>query len=200
MKQLLLYILILASTSATAQVPPVRVKPQPMMPKDTLQQVITTRKSDYATLKDEKNGQVVYKGIFSWRDMEQEPTFSWMPTGMDNFQPAPEAAAYIGQTIGNFKLLVFMGTWCEDSQHLLPHLFKTLEVANRSWDNLMMIGMDRTKTTQTTEAQELAKQYNVTLLPTIILLKADGTEAGRMVETAPKSIEWALTDMISGRK
>ena len=51
-----------------------------------------------------------------------------------------------------------------------------------------------------TEAQELAKQYNITLLPTIILLKADGTEAGRIVETAPKSIEWALTDMISGRK
>lgn len=194
-------ILSVLSVTATAQMPPGgKVQPVPIQPTENMQQVITTTSADYATLKDEKNGQVVYKGIFSYRDMEQQPTFHWLVEGMDNYTPDATATDYLKQVMGNYKLLIFIGTWCEDSQRLLPQLYKVLQTINRNWEDVMIIGMDRAKTTNTNEGQQLAKLYNITLLPTIIVLNSNNEEAGRIVETTQKNIEWDLTEIVSGRR
>jgi len=193
--------LMMLSMMAIAQMPPGgKIRPMTMKAKDTLQQVITIRNADHATLKDEKNSQLVFKGIFSFRDMEPEPTFEWLPHGMDEYRPDNVATDYLQKTIGNYKLLIFLGTWCEDSQNLLPKLFKVLQNINVAWEDLMMIGMDRAKTTNNAQAQQLAKQYNITLLPTIVVLNSNGEETGRITETVSKSIEWDLVSIIGGQK
>lgn len=189
------------SLCATAQIPPGgKIRPVAMKPKDTLQQVIPTRTADHTTLKDEKNGQVVYKGIFSFRDMEEEPTFSWLPHGMDEYKADATATDYLQKTISGYKLLIFLGTWCEDSQNMIPKLFKILNDINIAWEDLEMVGMDRAKTTTTTTGQQLAKQYNITLLPTIVVLNYKDEEIGRITETVSKSVEWDLVGIIGGQK
>ncbi|GAA4463094.1 hypothetical protein GCM10023093_10790 [Nemorincola caseinilytica] len=201
MKYMMALLITAISMTAAAQMPPEgKVRPVAMRPKDTLQQVMTTRTADHASLKDEKNGQVVYKGIFSYRDMEQEPTFSWLPHGMDEYNPDATATDYLQKTIGNYKLVIFLGTWCEDSQHLLPQLFKVLEKINIAWEDLMLIGMDRTKTTNNAAAQQLAKRYNIALLPTIVVLNSNDDEIGRITETVSKSVEWDLVSIIGGQR
>jgi thiol-disulfide isomerase/thioredoxin len=200
-RQALTIVLAFLAVNTMAQMPPGgKVKPVVMQPKENMQQAINTRTSDYATLKDEKNGQVVYKGIFSYHDMEQEPTFHWLVEGIENYKPDATATDYLKQVMGNYKLLIFIGTWCEDSQHLLPQLYKVLQTINMNWEDVMIVGMDRTKTTTTAEGEQLVKQYGITLLPTIIVLNSDGKETGRVIEAAQKSIEWDLTDIIGGRR
>lgn len=197
---LLIFIALITQLTATAQIPPARYKPTPMEAQDTMAQAIEYKTADYQTSKDPKNESVVYKGIFSYREMEQEPTFSWLPRGMDEYKPDAEAAAYLKAHLGSYKVLIFLGTWCGDSKDLLPKFYKTLQAINLSYENLMTVGMDRDKTTTTKAGKKLIRKYKVSLLPTIVLLSDSGKEAGRITETVNKSIEQDLVDIIKKDK
>lgn len=197
---LLIFIALITQLTATAQIPPARYKPTPMEAQVTMAQAIENKTADYQTSKDPKNESVVYKGIFSYREMEQEPTFSWLPRGMDEYKPDAEAAAYLKEHLGSYKVLIFLGTWCGDSKDLLPKCYKTLNTINLNYENLMMVGMDRDKTTTTKTGKKLIRKYKVSLLPTIILLSDSGKEAGRITETVNKSIEQDLADIIKKDK
>ncbi len=204
MKQLLATILttllMMLNTAAEAQIPPVRHKPIPLQKQDTLQQVIGATVADYEISKDRKNERVVYKGIFTYRDLEQEPTFSWLPKGMDEYKPNADAVAYLRNNLTHYKLLVFMGTWCGDSHDLLPRLYKILADLNISYENIMLVGMDRDKTTTTKTGKKLVKKYKVSLLPTIVILNDENEEAGRITESVNKSMEEDLVQIMKASK
>ena len=152
--------------------------------------------SDYETSKDPKNGQVVYKGYFYYADMKKEPTFAWLQKGIDEYQPDSATINYLKAYTGSYDMLVFMGTWCEDSQNLIPKLYKVCDRMNAGIEQKLVIGMDREKTTRTDNAISQAARYKVTLLPTIILINSKGEEAGRITETVKKSVEGDLADII----
>jgi thiol-disulfide isomerase/thioredoxin len=88
--------------------------------------------------------------------------------------------------------VVFIGTWCDDSHYLLPKLTKVLQLAGYPLTGVTMYGTDRDKKTKNGEQA----QYGITLVPTIILLK-NGKEAGRITESALKSVEEDLAKMVS---
>lgn len=169
----------------------------PVTPQDSLTQEITTRVADLEISRDPENDRIVYKGIFSMRDMEGEPTFSWLPSGIEAYQPKSESVAYLKQHLRNFSLLIFMGTWCGDTKDLLPKTFKVLQASNITTDNMMMVGMDRKKTTITKEGKRLVRRYKAKSLPTFVVLDASGKEVGRIVESVDKSIEEDLVAIIS---
>jgi thiol-disulfide isomerase/thioredoxin len=75
------------------------------------------------------------------------------------------------------ELLVFMGTWCEDSHFIIPKLFSLLDAAGYPGNKISLIGTDRNKKT----LGYLSEGMNVTLVPTIIIMK-NGKEIGRVVE------------------
>jgi len=70
-----------------------------------------------------------------------------------------------------------MGTWCEDSQNIIPKFYSLLEAAAFSQDRVTLIGVDRQKKTYS----HLAEALNITNVPTIIVMKS-GKEMGRVVE------------------
>jgi thiol-disulfide isomerase/thioredoxin len=151
--------------------------------------------SDFDISKDAENGAVVYKGAFSVDDMHKETTFSWMDNGMSSYKPDEKDVAYLKTNLPAYKMVVVLGTWCEDSQNLVPKLYKTLQESGYPMSQLQMFGADRTKHTKNHEHE----QYNIKFVPTIILIK-DGKEAGRIVETVQKSIEADLISLIEKSK
>ena len=70
-----------------------------------------------------------------------------------------------------------MGTWCEDSQFIIPKFYLLLDAAGFSQDRVTLIGVDRKKQT----LSHLTEALNITNVPTIIVLK-NGKEAGRVIE------------------
>lgn len=151
--------------------------------------------SDFGISKDAENGAVVYKGAFNIDDMHKETTFSWMDNGISTYQPNEKDVAYLKANLPAYKMVVVLGTWCEDSQNLVPKLYKTLQESGYPMSQLQMFGADRTKHTKNNEHE----QYNIKFVPTIILLK-DGKEIGRIVETVQKSIEADLVSLIEKSK
>ncbi len=150
--------------------------------------------SDFDRSKDPENGAVVFKGAVTLADLQKEPSFAWLATGMKAYTPQADAVQYLKTHLPGYELVVLMGTWCDDSQQQLPRLFKTLQAAGYPAEQVTMFGVDRAK-----EAKNVERRiYNVERVPTIILYK-DHQEVGRIVEAPKTSIEGDLEAMIKGK-
>ncbi|PWN59399.1 TlpA family protein disulfide reductase [Chryseobacterium viscerum] len=81
------------------------------------------------------------------------------------------------EKIGTYDIIVFMGTWCEDSHRDFPRLMKILEAVNYPENKLNIIAVNRKKESPTGDES----LYNLQKVPTIIL-KRYGKEIGRIIE------------------
>jgi thiol-disulfide isomerase/thioredoxin len=79
--------------------------------------------------------------------------------------------------IGTYDIIVFMGTWCEDSHRDFPRLMKILEAVSYPENKLTIIAVNRKKESPTGDES----LYNLQKVPTIIL-KRYGKEVGRIIE------------------
>jgi thiol-disulfide isomerase/thioredoxin len=145
----------------------------------------------YTVSKDPKNDEVVYSGLITFDDLNREPSFAWLKEGRDEYKPDVKSVAFLGAHLRDYSILIFLGTWCSDSQDLVPRLEKVLLATAYPESTVTMYGVDRAKKTKNGESQK----YRINLVPTIILLK-DNKETGRITETVHKSIERDLAAII----
>lgn len=135
--------------------------------------------------------ELVYTGQFTFTDLQQEESFKWMTEGTDAYQPDAEDISHLKSELNKYQLVVFMGTWCEDSHNLIPKLYKVLEASSYPAQQLTLCGLDREKKGKGTAHEE----YKVLYVPTIIVL-SNGKEVGRITETVRKSVEADLAAII----
>ncbi|UJR86358.1 Hypothetical protein I5071_84520 [Sandaracinus amylolyticus] len=90
---------------------------------------------------------------------------------------------------------VYLGTWCGDSRREITRLFRALELAPEPRPfTLSFVGVDRAK-----HAPELPADLGLRFVPTIVV-RRDGVEVGRIVESAPRGIERELLDLLTGAR
>ncbi|MBL7741239.1 MAG: thioredoxin family protein [Chitinophagaceae bacterium] len=132
----------------------------------------------YEILPDASEGKL-FKGVLSRELLEKDSSFynKWYAVNFKAYSPNADAVAGLKKHSDSLNLIVFMGTWCEDSHFIIPKLFHLLDAAGYSKDKISVIGTDRNKKT----LGYLSESMNVTLVPTIIVMKK-GKEAGRVVE------------------
>jgi thiol-disulfide isomerase/thioredoxin len=145
----------------------------------------------YSTSKDEETGATIFKGPVTMADLQDEPTFTWLKKGDSTYQPDSTAIKYLKKELPAYTIVVLMGTWCDDSQYLIPKLGKTLTLAKFPMKQYVMYGVDRAKETGGIESQ----MYKVKRVPTIILYK-DQREVGRIVESVTRNIETDIAQII----
>jgi thioredoxin family protein len=124
----------------------------------------------------ERPNEKTYKGIISRDVLIADTSFTWLNSAK-NFVPEKAAIEGLQKNKDSIQLLVFMGTWCEDSHDIIPRLFKMTDAAGFSQDRITLIGVDRKKTT----LSHLTEALGITNVPTIIVMK-HGKEMGRIVE------------------
>lgn len=94
--------------------------------------------------------------------------------------------------INSYNLIVFMGTWCEDSHRDFPRLMRILEELKYPDSKLTIIAVNRKKESPTGDEG----RYNIQKVPTIIVEKY-GKEIGRIVEMPTTGyIERDLVDIL----
>ena len=81
------------------------------------------------------------------------------------------------KTKGKVQFVIFGGTWCEDTQFILPKFFKLQEMSGVADNRISLFGVNRAKKS----LASIADAFNIINVPTIIIMK-DGKEAGRVVE------------------
>lgn len=119
----------------------------------------------------------ILNGVVSRSDIESDTSFKWFQQNYNLGQANADAVKAFSDNASKFKMIVFFGTWCEDSQNLLPVFFRLVDKSNYPAENIMLIGVKRDKTT----LDDLQQNFNVKDVPTFIVME-DGKEVGRVVE------------------
>jgi thiol-disulfide isomerase/thioredoxin len=145
----------------------------------------------YTVSKDSLTGQTIFKGRISLEDLKSESSFRWYAKAEKSYNPDSTAVGYLSTELPDFTIIAFMGTWCDDSQDLIPKLAKVLTRAGFPEDKLVLYGVDRAKKTNGIESE----MFQISRVPTIILFKANH-EAGRVVESVNKNLESDLARII----
>ena len=125
----------------------------------------------------ERPNEKTFKGIISREVLLSDTSFKWYAENQKSYKPNAAALEGLQKNKDSVQLLSFMGTWCEDSQNIIPKFYSLLDMAQFPPDRVTLIGVDRKKLT----LSHLSEALNITNVPTIIVLK-NGKEIGRVIE------------------
>ncbi len=125
----------------------------------------------------DSSGVKIFNGLLSKANLEQEPSFAWMRNNISWYKPNADAVKHLMRLKGKVHLIVFGGTWCEDSQIIMPQLFKLMDAAAFPETSVTLIGVERNKKT----LSQLSEALNIDKVPTILVMQ-QGKEMGRVVE------------------
>jgi len=102
-----------------------------------------------------------------------------------------EAATQAAATEGKLIFIDFFTTWCEPCKRLDAQTWTDAAVGKLVGEKAVALKLDAEK-----EGRELARRYKIEAYPTLLLLKADGTEMDRIVgfrEPAKFAAEFAAS-------
>lgn len=146
---------------------------------------------DFVRELDKKTDKPLLRGQLTFDDIQNESTCAWLPRGTKSYEPNEDVISKLSSLLPNYKLVAFIGTWCEDTQNLLPAFYKTLLATNFDFNALSMYGVNREKMALNAEH----KIYNISRVPTFIIMDRF-REVGRITESITYSIEEDLLDLI----
>jgi len=145
----------------------------------------------YEIVPAQNQGEMIWKGSCTFAQLATVPAFHLEEQQAAYTPKAADIGALTGK-LADYQLLVFLGTWCEDSHRMIPQLYRVLNDAAYPTASLQLFTLDRDKKGLHAEEQ----QYGITNVPTIIVLK-DGKEKGRITEIVNKSVEADLAAIIA---
>lgn len=110
-------------------------------------------------------------------------------------KPDADAAKALASVPPGAEVTIFLGTWCGDSRREVPRFWRGLDEAGGAVPfKVTYVAVDRHKKEPAGPVTENGVQY----LPTFIV-RRDGREVGRIVETAPNGIERDLLALLTGK-
>ncbi len=134
--------------------------------------------STYTTIEDPNNKTgFIYNGLISKYALQNQPAFTWYNTNQQAYTAPASLMDGMKATKDQVTYMIFGGTWCGDTQFILPKFFKAQEEAGVADSKISFIGVDRQKKS----IGNVASVFGITNVPTIIVLK-NGKEVGRVVE------------------
>jgi thiol-disulfide isomerase/thioredoxin len=135
--------------------------------------------------------QAILLGRTHYRVLQNSPQLVWFRQNYNAYQPNNSAIDALKGFPPDIRFIVFAGTWCSDTRDLLPPFYRVLDAAGINRNNVTLYFTDRDKHTP----EGLENTYNVNRVPTFILLR-NGSEIGRITETAQPSIEAELVNLL----
>ncbi len=119
----------------------------------------------------------VLRGIINRQILESDTSFSWFADNKRYGDADISAVLALKKNGAKCSFVVLSGTWCHDSQNLVPKFYRLMDAGGIPDSKITLIALDRNKTT----VQNLHSKYQVKAVPTFIVL-VDGKEVGRVLE------------------
>ncbi len=156
--------------------------------------IIAAAQTPYTSTKDTKHPDItILNGIISKYILQNDTEFnSWYDPNQSAYAPDTDILNAMEAAKDKVEFIVFGGTWCEDTQFVLPRFFKLQELSGFPDSSISFFGVSRVKKT----IGNITAAFNIVNVPTIIVMK-DGREIGRVVEYG-KTGKWdrELADLL----
>ncbi len=146
---------------------------------------------DFVREVDKKTGKVLLRGSIAFDNILNESSCSWLAKGAAEYHPMQGSIDGLKKMAGDYRFVVFAGTWCGDTKELLPKFYKVLTEAGIDLHAVEMYGVNRKK--EALNIEHLL--YNIINVPTIIVMYKQH-EIGRIVESVSSTIEQELLAII----
>ncbi len=142
--------------------------------------------SPYISSIDERHAdQVILNGIITKYALANDSSYKkWYTSNQNAYKPQPSFVNALEAAKEKYQFVIFGGTWCEDTQFILPKFFKLQEQSGFPDKSISFFAVDRKKHT----IGNIDAAFKITNVPTIIVMK-DGKEIGRVVEYG-KTGQW----------
>lgn len=150
--------------------------------------------AQYEISQDPKHPEVkVLRGIVNKYLIQNDSSFTWYNSSRNAYRPDTATLNAFERAKDKVQIVIFGGTWCEDTQYILPKFFKLQEQSGFPDNRVTMFGVNREKRS----LESIAEAFGITNVPTIIILK-NGKELGRVVEYG-KTGKWdkELADILN---
>lgn len=131
-------------------------------------------------------------GPITIEELKKEPYREWFIPEYDNYKPFGKTIERLRSKIETIEIVVFMGTWCSDSQLQVPAFFRVLEEVGYA-GKPRIIAVDKDKKTPSGSAAKNGIKH----VPTFIFYTKD-TEMNRIVESPIDFLEDDMLAILSG--
>ena len=134
--------------------------------------------AQYEILKDEKHPEEhIFRGIINKYVVQNDTSYKWYNSSVNSYKPDTATISAFERNKTKVQFVVFGGTWCEDTQFILPKFFKLQEMSGVADNTISFFGVNREKKS----LASITEAFNIINVPTFIVMR-DGKEIGRVVE------------------
>lgn len=144
------------------------------------------------------NGKLKLLGKIDKKGLTEEPFNDWFEQNYEAYLVNTRLVKTYKNQIEDYKVKVFLGTWCGDSKREVPRFYKVLESVKFPKDQLEVIAVDRTADAYKQSPTGEEKGLNIHRVPTFIFYK-DGKEVNRIVESPKTTFELDIKAILEGK-
>lgn len=149
------------------------------------------------TIKDSK-GKLMLLGKTN-KQAFSNTNFTWFQQYYDDYITNDNVILQLKDSLKNYKIKAFYGTWCGDSKRGIPKFYKVLDKANFNTNNLEMIAVDKKPEAYKASPNGEEKGLNIHRVPTFIFYK-ENKEVARIVESPNEDYERDILNIINNKK
>lgn len=140
-------------------------------------------------------GDPMLVGKINRSGLQQLPYKNWFAEGYQKYTVDMATLQPVKDKLNNTEVLIFMGTWCEDSQREVPHFYKILDQMGFSEKKLQVVAVDNNSDRYKQSPQHEEKDWDIINVPTFIFIQ-NGKELGRIVEIPQATLEKDLAAIL----
>ncbi len=144
-------------------------------------------------------GNEMLLGQISKADLLKNTFNAWFSKNYGDYLENEKVIKHLKDSIKNFKIKVFLGTWCGDSKREVPRFYKIIDQAKFPKSQLEVVAVNKTEDAYKQSPNHEEKGLNIHRVPTFIFYK-NGKEINRIVEYPKETLEIDISKIVSNEK
>ena len=141
------------------------------------------------------NEEQILVGKINWDGLTQAPYDEWFTPTYLSYNVDSTTLVALDSKRDDIEILMFMGTWCEDSRLEVPQFYRILDHLGYNLSAMTVVALERLESRKLVSPQHEEADYDITHVPTFIFIR-DGQEIGRITEYPEKTLEKDMVRII----
>ena len=147
----------------------------------------------------DKKGNEVLLGEINKSGLTTNTFNTWFSKNHKDYLVNKGITKKLKDSLNQYEIKVFLGTWCGDSRKEVPRFYKIIEAAKFPEKQLQVIAVNRTEDAYKQSPNGEEKGLNIHRVPTFIFYK-NGKEVNRIVEHPKETLERDMLSIVTDNK